>query len=126
MSVDKKKQLHDLMKKYVDNNNCINISKFRQDNPSEYALLPHYFGSVNQAIEEYGWVKVIKTKGKEGNRVTLRNQLAYDMLKQMRKNKTLEDIAQTYGVTRPAINQLFKALEASMKAELEQENNENK
>lgn len=114
---DKKKQLEMLMKKYVDKNNCIDIAKFRQDNPNDYALLSHYFGSVNQAIENNGWVKVQKTSSKTGKKVTLRNQLAYEAIKNMRKDSTLEQIATKYGVTRAAINQLFHALESTIEDE---------
>jgi predicted XRE-type DNA-binding protein len=114
MDKDRKQQLVNLMSNYVDENNCIDISRFRTENPDEYALLPHYFGTVNNAVESNGWVKIIKTTGKEGQRVTLRNQLAYDMLLELRKNETLEQIAQKYGVTRPAVNQLFKALKSTI------------
>ncbi len=107
----KKEQLVELMEEYV-NGNIIDISKFRNENPNDYALLSHYFGSVNEAIEKNGWVK-IQRRGKQGT-VTLRNKLAYDMLKQMREHHTLEEIAQKYGVTRPGVNQLYKALESSI------------
>lgn len=110
---DKKQTLYELMKKYVDQNNCIDISTFRRENPNEYSLLPHYFGGINQAIEYFGWVKISKVKSKNGEKLTLRNKLAYDMLKKLREDNTLESIANKYGVTRPAINQLYKALEAN-------------
>ena len=42
-----------------------------------------------------------------------RDALAYKMLLLLRQTKTLEQIAREFNVTRPAVNQLFKALEAS-------------
>ena len=110
----KKEMLEKLMKNYVDRNGCMDITKFRTDNPNEYALLPHYFGGVNQAIEQSGWIKMVKSKTKTGNRVRLRDLLAYDRLTQLRQVETLQQTADRYGVTRPAINQLFKVLQAAI------------
>lgn len=115
--MDKKNELLNLMSQYVDeNSNCINISKFHNENPKEYALLPHYFGSVNGAIAEGGWIKISKPQHKGGKGMILRDALALEMLKLMRnggkvEKQTLEEIAKKFEVTRPAINQLFKALE---------------
>ncbi len=118
--MDKKTELLNIMKEYVDDGNCINISKFHTEHPKEYALLPHYFGSVNNAIAEGGWIKVTKPQHKGGKGMILRDALAYEMLKLMRnggkiEKQTLEEIAGKYDVTRPAINQLFKALEKTHK-----------
>lgn len=115
--VDKRAALVDLMKNYVNEQGSIDITKFRLENPTEYALLPHYFGGVNSAIDQCGWIKVVKTKGRQGSRATLRNQLAYDMIKDLRKKNTLEVIGNKYGVSRAAINQLFKALESEVQVE---------
>ena len=119
--IDKKEMLKGLMKKYVDEHGCMDITKFRNENANEYALLPHYFGGIDKAIEQCGWVKKVLAKGKKGTKVKLRDQLAYDMLVELRKTKTLEQIAQRYGVTRPGINQLFKALEATIEGAAEAE-----
>jgi hypothetical protein len=122
--IDKKEMLKGLMKRYVDEHGCMDITKFRTENASEYALLPHYFGGIDKAIEQCGWVKKALATNKKGNKkVKLRDQLAYDMLVELRKTKTLEQIAQRYGVTRPGINQLFKALTATIEGVAE-ENNE--
>lgn len=110
MNTERKERLTNLMKKYVSKGNIIDISAFRKDNPNEYALLSHYFGSVNNAIEDNGWVKVqTRTKGKK---VTLKNQLAFMALEKMRKDekKTLEEIADMTGVSRAAVNQMHNAL----------------
>lgn len=116
--MDKKQELFEIMKEYVDEHNRIDIAKFREEHQKEYALLPHYFGSVNNAIAQYGWVKYIKAQHKGGKGMILRDQLAYDMLNLLRKGgkvdrQTLEEIANKYEVTRPAINQLHKALEST-------------
>lgn len=118
--MDKKTELYNLMKQYVDENNSIDVSKFHKENPKEYSLLPHYFGSVNQALTQFGWVKVSKAQHKGGKGMILRDQLAFDMLELLRKGgkvdrQTLEEIANKYEVTRPAINQLHKALKKNFK-----------
>jgi hypothetical protein len=120
MDKDKKNELLNLMKQYVDESNCIDISRFHSEHAKEYALLPHYFGSVNQAIAAGGWIKVSKPQHKGGKGMILRDTLAYEMLKLLRnggkvEKQTLEEIAGKYDVTRPAINQLFKALDKAHK-----------
>jgi hypothetical protein len=115
---DKKEQILSILGAYVDETNRIDISKFRAENASEYSLIPHYFGGVNKLINDQGWIKVIKTYA-NGNKATLRDQLAYDMLKDLRKDKTLEEIAKTYNVSRAGINQLFKALEGNINEDAE-------
>jgi coproporphyrinogen III oxidase-like Fe-S oxidoreductase len=113
MSVDKKIELRKEMEPYVDDHRCIDISKFRKENPKIYALLPHYYGSVSEAIEENGWVKVGR---REGQTPTLKNQLAYEMLKELREKQgvTLQKIAEKHGVSRAAINQLYQALKSTI------------
>jgi hypothetical protein len=61
MDKDRKQQLVNLMSNYVDENNCIDISRFRTENPDEYALLPHYFGTVNNAVESNGWAAAARS-----------------------------------------------------------------
>ncbi|MFW6242997.1 MAG: hypothetical protein ACOC2W_02465 [bacterium] len=113
MRSDRKEQLTKLMKKYVEGNR-IDIVSFRKDNPSEYSLLSHYFGSVSDAISKNGWVKV--SKRKKNGKVTLRDTLAFEMLKKLKEDdhKTYEEIAQDKGVTRPAVSQLYQALKAEI------------
>jgi len=118
MSMDKRTQLVELMKKYVDEQGSIDITKFRLENPTEYALLPHYFGGVNSAVEQCGWVKVVKTKCQQGTRARLRDQLAYYALRELRKKHTLDQIGEQFGgVTRAAVNQLYKVLEHEITAD---------
>ena len=102
----KKEQLKSLMKETVTNN-IFDVNAFREKHSTEYATLPYYFGSVNSAIEQNGWIKSAKVKTKT---VTLRNMLAYYALSNLREEKTLEEIAKEFGVTRTAVNQLFNAL----------------
>lgn len=115
MVTDKRTHLTDLMKKYVNEQGSIDITAFRLENPTEYALLPHYFGTINNAIEQNGWVKVVKTKGQQGPRARLRDQLALYALRELRKKHTLDQIGEKFGgVTRAAVGQLYKALEKEM------------
>ena len=113
MNNGKKEHIIKSMEAYVDANNRIDITKFRLENSSDYSLLSHYFGSVNAAIESCGWIKLQKSKSStKGSTMILRDKLAYDMLSNLRKKHTFEEIAQMYNVTKPAISQLYKALQA--------------
>jgi DNA-directed RNA polymerase sigma subunit (sigma70/sigma32) len=58
-----------------------------------------------------------KLESKLNNKVTLRNRLAYDFLKELRSKHTLAEISQIYGVSRALINQQYQALETAIKAE---------
>ena len=112
MVTDKKTQLIELMKNYVNEQGSIDITNFRLENPTEYALLPHYFGTINNAIEQNNWIKVVKTNGQTGPRTRLRDQLAFYALKELRKKNTLDQIGERFGnVSRAAVGQLYKALE---------------
>ena len=114
---DKKEQLIESMAEYAIDG-CIDITRFRLERPTDYALLPHYFGTINNAIEQNGWIKIVKTKGKQGLRTRLRDQLALYALRELRKDHTLDQIGEKFGsVTRAAINQLHKALEKEMPLE---------
>jgi hypothetical protein len=110
----KKQEILKLLQRYVDINNCIDISSFHKENPKEYSLLPHYFGSVNTAINENGWIKITKPQKGE-KKLSLRDMLALDMLNLLRKGgkiekSTLEEIGKKYNASRAGINQLHKAL----------------
>lgn len=110
--IDKKVELTDLMKRYVDEDNCIDIAQFHVENQKAYSLLPHYFGSVNNAIADNGWIKITRPQHIKINTVSLSDQLAYDMLETMRnKGMTYEQIAGKYGVSKAAISQRHKALQ---------------
>ena len=112
---DKRQQLTELMSPYVNEIGIIDITKFRAEHPTDYALLPHYFGTVKNAIEYCGWVKVNKTIGKHGEKITLRDQLAFHALRQLRKQYTLDQIGDMFGgSSRAAVGQLYKALECEL------------
>jgi hypothetical protein len=113
---DSKNKIHEAMKPYIDTNKCIDISAFRQANPQKYGLLPHYFGSVDNALVELGLVKVQIVRQKCSNHaMSFKDKLALDMLNHLRKTEgeSLETIAQRYGVTRPLVNQLHKTLKSA-------------
>ena len=104
--INKKEYLKSLMKEFVSNN-IFDVNAFREKYPTEYAMLPYYFGSITFAIEQNGWIKSAKIKTKPA---TLRNQLAYLALNNLREDKTFEEIAKEFGVTKAAVSQLFAAL----------------
>ena len=56
--IEAKARLFELMKPFIDENKCINLSGFRKACPQKYAILPHYFGSVDKALAELNLIKV--------------------------------------------------------------------
>lgn len=108
---NKKQKIIESVNEFVKNG-VIDMTKFRNDYPSIYATLPYYFGGVNKMLDELGLVKIQRSPQK--NKMTLRNRLAYDMLVELRKTNTLEQIAARYDVSRALVNQLHKALESSI------------
>lgn len=111
---NKKEELIKLMSKYVDEDKCFDVTSFRQDYSSEYSLVPHYFGGINKAIDELGWVKVIKRNGKNGETVTFKDILACKMLDQLREQYTLDEIAGQFGVTKSLVRQLHLSLKKNV------------
>ena len=109
---NKKDEIINIVMQYVDDG-VLNITKFRKERPKTYAALPYYFGGINSLVEQLGLVKVQKSQQK--NKVTLRNHLAYDMLIELRKTNTLEQIAAKYNVSRALVNQLYQALDLAIK-----------
>lgn len=120
MSKDNKKQeIQQKISKYVKSG-VLDITTFRNDNPSLYATIPYYFGGINKMLDELGLIKVQKVHGK--NNATFRNKLAYDKLAELRKDHTLEEIAKMYGVTRALVNQLYQSLDVAIKIDEYQNN----
>ncbi|MDF2534121.1 MAG: hypothetical protein K0R18_278 [Bacillales bacterium] len=97
------------MNKYRDSNGNIDLTKFRQEMPKVYSRISYYFKSIDQALVEANGGG---TAGAPINRMTLRNQLAYDYIKFLREEKkqTLEEIGNRYGVSRAHVNQLYQSL----------------
>lgn len=117
VNVNKKEELIKLMSQYVDEDKCFDITRFRQNHSSEYSLLPHYFGGVNKAIDELGWIKVIKRNGKNGETATFKDVLAYKMLEQLRDEHSLCEIAKQFGVTKSLVRQLHLSLKKIVEVE---------
>ena len=115
---EKREELIKVMSKYVDSDNCFDVTKFRLENSSEYSLIPHYFGGINKAIDELGWVKVIKRNGKNGETATFKDLLAFKMLEELRKNNTLDEIAEQFGVTKSLVRQLHLSLKKNVEGTL--------
>ena len=101
------------------NNGKINLTEFRKNFPSEYANIAYYFGNINSMLSELNLTKITKHNNE---RVILRDKLAFEMLKQLRRNYTLEEIGKMYNVTKPLVNQLFNSLEIKIRSEKIKEN----
>ena len=101
------------------NNGKINLTEFRKNFPSEYASIAYYFGNINSMLSELNLTKITKHNNE---RVIFRDKLAFEMLKQLRKNYTLEEIGKMYNVTKPLVNQLFNSLEIKIRSEKIKEN----
>ncbi len=104
---DKKQEIKSRIMDYTKDR-VFDVSLFRKENPKVYATIPYYFGTIDSVLDELG---VVKTQKQAKNKVTLRNRLAYDHLQQLRKDYTMEQIAQMYNVSRALINQQIQALE---------------
>lgn len=110
----KKEELIGLIKNYVVED-YFDITKFRLEHEKEYMLIPHYFGSVNDAMEELHLVKIVSGTIKQGNKLTLKDALAYDQIKSLRDNgMTYEEIAKKYGVSKVLVSKMFRALETKI------------
>ncbi len=109
---NKKRQLTKKIMQYVENNE-IDLSKFRQENPSDYSRIAYYFGSINNMLKE---LQVTRTQFSD-NKMTFRDRLAYDFLNILRKHYTLDEIAKEYHVTKSLVNQLYQNLEFKIKSE---------
>ena len=55
--LNKQAELLNLMRSYVDQNNMIDVIKFRSEHLSEYKSLYQHFGGVASAIKQGGWIK---------------------------------------------------------------------
>lgn len=114
MKHDKKAELKAALEKYVVDNE-INLSEFRAKHPKEYSLIPHYFGSISEALRENGWIKINRVR-RDGTLVpTLKDQLAFYALNELRKEHTFGDIGKAFGgTTRMCVRQLYVALEKNI------------
>lgn len=111
----KKEELKQSIMKYTIND-CFDITKFRVEREKDYMLIPHYFGSVSECMEELHLVKVVSGTVKEGNNLTLKDALAFDQIKSLReKGLTYEEIAKKYGVSKVLVSKMFRVLESKAK-----------
>lgn len=112
---DKRKALAKLMSNYVDKNNCIDLTTFRSKHMKEYSLIPYYYGSIKNALEQNGWVKVVHLKRNNNSTVSFKDKLAFYALHELRRNHTLEEIgAQFGGITKSCVHQMYIALEKNI------------
>lgn len=124
----KRQEIVKAMLKYKDESGNIDTTMFRKEESNTYNLISYYFGSLDNALSaaaSYNGEEVIAVvdsgtevaKGAPVNRKTLRNELAYDMLVELKSKHTLEQIATRYGCSRMHVSQLFKSLENSIGAD---------
>lgn len=127
--LQRQQELIDIMLQYKDEHGNIDLSRLRKEDNKTYNKISYNFGSIDEALIACNAngleTNNIAAKGAPLNRKTLRNELAYDMLSELRKNNTLEEIAERYGCTRAHVNQLFQSLTASVGEIRKSEENEN-
>ena len=95
------------MKECMDEDGVLDITAFRNMYKTEYNSLSRCFGSVDNAVKAAGAIKVTSQK----KTASLCQKLAYNMIKESTKTKNIAELAREYGVTRAALNQLYKHLE---------------
>lgn len=118
---DTKERIIKSLRDSIDENNCIDIRKYRKQYKSDYSLISRYFGSVDNAVKSVNAIKL--TNYSKGG--SLKDRLAYDMIcSRLENHKSLSAIAKEYQVTRSAMNYLFHTLETkiSIKPTTELEN----
>jgi len=123
----KKQEIIEEMMKFKDEYGNIDLTRLRKENDKLYNRISYYFKGMDNALMAAGATGKGGSNSSEPatgapvNRKTLRNELAYDMLVQLREKHTLEDIAQRYGCSRAHVNQLFQSLSKTVGATEDQE-----
>jgi hypothetical protein len=113
----KKQNILMVAKKYISKDGKANMGEFRKEHPNLYSLLNYYFGGVNGLISELENAKPDESHKKSSGRgcplngQSVRNELAFDMLLLLRKNHTLNEIGEMYGVSRAHIHQLLQTMD---------------
>ncbi len=114
---NKRKQIVDLAKQYIEKDGKVNMTKFRKEHTNIYTQLNYYFKGVDGLLEAINPELINDSQKKSTGRgcpvngQSVRNELAYDMLILLRKNHTLHEIGEMYGVSRAHIHQLIQAME---------------
>lgn len=110
--MDKKKQIIEVFMKYVSEDKTADLKRFREESKSEYFLVNHYFGSIENLLEITGTRRGVTSYGN----AQCRNKLALDRLEDLRKQgKTYQEIADEYNVSKSAINSLHLKLKKTVK-----------
>lgn len=123
---EKRRELVDLIMLYT-NDNSFDITRFRKENKKEYSLIPHYFGSINEAMNELHLVKLVTGTVKEGNKLTLKDNLAYQQIKYLRdKGLTFEEIAKQFGVSKMLVSRMYSVLQDKLESNNKNETIESK
>jgi hypothetical protein len=114
---DKKQEIVEMAKKYLDNEGKINMGAFRREQRKAYSRLNYYFNGVEGLLKEINPLitesmnKKASGRGCPVNAQSVRNELAFDMLLLLRKNHTLAEIGEMYNVSRAHIHQLLQTMD---------------
>lgn len=118
-----KKQIKEVVRKYTTEDKFVDMSRLRKEDTATYRKIPHYFGSITGMLDELGLQSLNKRHtGGSLEKPSLRNQLAYDMIVELLKTKSIEQIAHQYGYSRMHVNQLFNSLKIAVNKDEEKAN----
>jgi len=106
-AIDKKQHIINTIKKYVDQDNAVDLKLFREECKSEYFLVNHYFGSIDNLLTQINAKRSVSSYGG----ASLRNKFALAFIEDCRKKgKTYDEIGKTFNVSRAAVSALHKKL----------------
>ena len=93
------------------------LAEFRVQHPKEYSLIPHYFGSIREALRVNGWVKINRVCRDGILMPTLKDQLAFYALNELHKEHTFDSIGHKFGgTTRMCVRQLYTVLKKNIES----------
>ncbi|CAB4143992.1 hypothetical protein UFOVP453_14 [uncultured Caudovirales phage] len=118
----KRQTLIDAAMKYV-NNDKLNLTEMRKDNNSLYVRICNVFENIADFKQSIAPIECVYTKDRAERRVfrsdshipaaeiaSLRNELAYQKIVELRKTMTYEQIAKRYGVSKQGVHELHAKL----------------
>ena len=110
----KREELHKIMLKYVTNG-CIDLIQFREENKAAYTRVPYYFGSITNAINQYGWEKLNRLTNVDNKPVvSFKDRVAHYALSQLKEKYTLQTSGDYFGVSKACVRQLYNALDKNI------------
>lgn len=107
---DARQELKEVIMKYTEDK-VVDLSKMRKEDRASYSKISYYYGSIDGMLQELELEsKNKKHTGGSLEKPSVRNKLAYDMLNELLKDHTMEQIANIYGCSRMHVSQLLKSL----------------